>query len=253
MRPRRAEAKRVSSAVSRAGGSVSISALAASMRNFGFEVRAGAPRRSHASSLRSRFCLRSQSVPRVVADLVEEPAVVGDDEQRGPALPQVPGQPGDALDVQVVRRLVEQDQQVARVRLDQRLGQRDAPPLAAGERADDRVEALRETRRVEAAEQAGDHVADLRLPGPLVLLAAAEQLRADRGVGIEFVVLADHDQVRVAAVHDASRVGLLQLGQQLEQGRLAAAVASDHADPVAFGQAERHSVQQRAGAVGLAD
>ncbi|SIM50426.1 Uncharacterised protein [Mycobacteroides abscessus subsp. abscessus] len=42
--------------VSRTGGTSAISSLAASMRNFGLEVRAGAPRRSHASSLRIRFC-----------------------------------------------------------------------------------------------------------------------------------------------------------------------------------------------------
>ena len=40
------------------GGSSSISVLAASIRNFGFEVRAGGPRRSQASSLRSRFFRR---------------------------------------------------------------------------------------------------------------------------------------------------------------------------------------------------
>ncbi len=36
-----------------------MSAFAASMRNFGLEVRAGAPRRSQASSLRMRFCRRA--------------------------------------------------------------------------------------------------------------------------------------------------------------------------------------------------
>ena len=50
-------------------------------------------------------------LPRAVADLVQEPAVVGDDDQRGLApRGQVPGQPGDALDVEVVGRLVEQQQ-----------------------------------------------------------------------------------------------------------------------------------------------
>ena len=36
-----------------------MSELAASIRNFGFAVRAGAPRRSQASSLRTRFCRRT--------------------------------------------------------------------------------------------------------------------------------------------------------------------------------------------------
>ena len=44
---------------SRGSGTSAMIALAASMRNFGFEVRAGAPRRSHASSFFMscwRFC-----------------------------------------------------------------------------------------------------------------------------------------------------------------------------------------------------
>ena len=59
VRPSRAPAKRVSSTESRGAGSSAIRALAASIRNCGFDVRAGGPRRSQASSLRSRFCLRS--------------------------------------------------------------------------------------------------------------------------------------------------------------------------------------------------
>ncbi len=57
--PSRAVAKRSSSTLSRAGGSSAISALAASIRNRGLEVRAGGPRRSQASSLRSSSCRRS--------------------------------------------------------------------------------------------------------------------------------------------------------------------------------------------------
>ena len=57
--PSRWVAKRCSSSRSRGGGSSSMSTWAASMRNFGLEVRAGAPRRSHASSLRIRFWRRS--------------------------------------------------------------------------------------------------------------------------------------------------------------------------------------------------
>src|SRR4051794_14882028 len=57
--PRRAVAKRSSSTRSRGSGSPAISALAASMRNFGFDVRAGGPRRSQASSLRTSWRRRS--------------------------------------------------------------------------------------------------------------------------------------------------------------------------------------------------
>src|ERR1700735_1133078 len=101
-----------------------MSALAASMWNLGLDVRAGAPRRSQASSLRARFCrfasvgagtrarptrCRMQDVGGVAAlerlhdpvvdlpgggaDLVEEPAIVGDDDEAAragrPAPPEV--------------------------------------------------------------------------------------------------------------------------------------------------------------------
>ena len=42
-----------------------MSSLAAWMRNFGFDVRAGGPRRSQASSLRIRFWRRA-SVPAAI-------------------------------------------------------------------------------------------------------------------------------------------------------------------------------------------
>jgi hypothetical protein len=53
--PSLAVASRASSTVSRAAGSSAISAVAASTRNFGLLVRAWGPRRSQASSLRSRL------------------------------------------------------------------------------------------------------------------------------------------------------------------------------------------------------
>ena len=114
MRPSRAGASARSSTAVRGGGTSAISASAASMRNFGLDVRAGGPRRSQASSLRSRFCRRAsladglpvalgpgQHVGGVAAvelrtapsatsqvrshDRVQEPAVVGDDQQRAAA------------------------------------------------------------------------------------------------------------------------------------------------------------------------
>lgn len=62
VRPSREEANFISSLVSRGGGTSAISSLAASTRKRGFDVRAGAPRRSQASSLRTRFCRLVSSV-----------------------------------------------------------------------------------------------------------------------------------------------------------------------------------------------
>ena len=157
--PSRWVANRCSSIRSRGGGTSSMSAFAASIRNFGLDVRAGGPRRSQASSLRTRFwrrCLRGGRLPRPLglgeherrvaalvavddavvdlpgplADGVEEPAVVGDDHQRRGPGRHVLGQPGDRLDVEVVGRLVEHDQVVA---AEEQRGQRAAPALATGQ------------------------------------------------------------------------------------------------------------------------
>ena len=81
---------------------------------------------------------RSCTSQVVGADLVEEPPVVGHDHEparvRRPAPLEVPGEPGDALDVEVVGGLVEEDDVVV---ADEQRGERDAAALAAGEVADD--------------------------------------------------------------------------------------------------------------------
>ena len=83
-------------------------------------------------------------LPGERADGVQEPAIVGDDEHRAAARGEVVREPVDALDVEVVGRLVEQQQLGV---AEQRLGERDPAPLAAGQRRDRGVEALREAAR----------------------------------------------------------------------------------------------------------
>ena len=204
--PSRWLAKRWSSIRSRGGGTSSMRALAASMRNFGFDVRAGGPRRSHASSLRARFSRRVSDagglagalglgqdvrrvaalvgvhravvdLPRGLADLVEEPAVVGHHDERAGQADEVGGEPGDRLDVEVVGRLVEDDQVVAR---EQQRRQRAATALAAGQPDDRAVEG-------DAGEQLLDDLAGGRVGGPLVVLATAEHRLAD-AVGVDQLV-----------------------------------------------------------------
>ncbi len=194
--------------------------------------------------------LAALHVPHAGADLVEEPAVVGDADERGAALLQVLGQPGDALDVEVVGGLVE-DQEV--LVGDEQLGEGDAAALAAGERADDGVEALAEAGQVEAAEETGQDVADLGVAGPLVVGHVADDLVADGGLGIEGVVLGEDSHAQAAGLGDPAGVGLLQLGEHPDEGGLAVAVAADHADAVPLGHAEGDAVQQGTCAVHLAD
>ncbi len=67
-----------------------------------------------------------------LGDVVEEVAVVGDEHDGAGVFLQVPLEPGDALGVEVVGRLV-QEQEVGA--LEQDLAERDAPAFAAGERA----------------------------------------------------------------------------------------------------------------------
>ncbi len=72
-------------------------------------------------------------LPRVRGDGVEKPPIVRDDDERthprGPSAAQVLGEPGDSLDVEVVRGLVE-EQDVDRTH--ERARQRDALALPAG-------------------------------------------------------------------------------------------------------------------------
>ena len=115
-------------------------------------------------------------LPRRGADRVEEPAVVRHDQQRAAARREMAREPVDPLDVEVVRRLV-QEQQLGAV--EERAGQRDPAALPARERADARVEAVREPRHRDAAEQAVEHRAERRVARPLVVGAAADELVAD--------------------------------------------------------------------------
>jgi hypothetical protein len=162
----------------------------------------------------------------------------------------VAGEPVDALDVEVVGRLVEQQQLGV---AEQRLGERDAPPLAAGQRADRRVEAAREAAHLDAAEQALQDGAKARVGGPLVVGAALYELLAD-GLGvIEVVALAEQRELQAADARDGARVGLLGARDQPQQRRLAVAVAADDPDAVAGVDAERDVLQDGTRGVALAD
>src|SRR5205823_4887592 len=127
-------------------------------------------------------------VPHPRTDLVEEPAVVGDDDQGAAAGPQMAGQPRNALDVEVVGGLVQDDQVLFG---DEEFGQGDAAALAAGEGADDGVQALVEAGQVEVAEEAGQDVADLGVAGPLVVGQIADDLVPDGSGRVEGVVLGE--------------------------------------------------------------
>lgn len=175
---------------------------------------------------------------------------MGDADEGGAAGLEVARQPGDALDVEVVGGLVEDDQ----VGLaDEELREGDAAALTAGQGRDDRVESLREAGQVESAEETGEHVADLGVARPLVVGEVADDLVPDGRLGVEGVVLREDAEAQAAAVGDAAGVGVLQLGEHPDEGGLAVAVTPDDTDPVPLGHAERYAVEQGTGAVHLAD
>ncbi len=180
-----------------------------------------------------RLDLPVMHLPHRLAHLVEEPAVVRDDQQRaGPLRPtvlQVFGEPVDRHDVQVVCRLVECEHIPV---LEQQAGEVGAATLAAGERADPRIE-------IEAAEQRLDDLAGLRLRGPFVILAAFERGLADRGVIVELVTLVEHAERQAVARGDTARIRSLRAFEQVQQRGFAVAVAADDAYAVAFEHALR--------------
>lgn len=189
-------------------------------------------------------------VPHAGADLVEEPPVVGDADESGAPGAQVVGQPGDALDVEVVGGLVEDDQVLL---VDEELGQRDTAALATGERGDDGVEPVLEAGEGQAAEEPGEHIADLGAARPLVVGEIADDLLADGLRRVQGVVLGEDAETQPAVVGDAAGVRLLQLGEHPDEGGLAVAVAAHDTDPVALGHPEGYAVEQGTGAVHLAD
>ena len=135
---------------------------------------------------------------------------MGDDQHRAAARGQVAGQPGDRLDVEVVGRLVEQ-QQVGMV--EQRVRERDPAPLAAGETADRGVEPVgeaAEARRRRAGRRGPPR--KIAVAGPLVLGAVADQQRRRRSSpAVELVALVEQRRcagrrVRVTCRRRAARL-----------------------------------------------
>ena len=182
-------------------------------------------------------------LPHGEADLVEEPAVVRDDEERPlpsrPAGLEMVGQPGYGAHVEVVGRLVEgEDVPVA----DKQPRQVDAAALPARKRPDLRLPG-------DVAQQRGDHRADAGVARPLMLGGVAHDAVA-HGVPVpQPVLLAQDADPRAPAHRDAAVVRLEQARHDREQRRLAVAVLAHDPDAVALGQAEAHARQHLPGRV----
>ena len=185
-------------------------------------------------------------------DVVEEVAVVGDDQDRARVAAQMTLEPGDGLGVEMVRRLVEKEKLGL---LEQELAERDAAPLAAREaigrpvvgRAAERVHGLLDVRVEVPQALRLDLVLERRhLVGGLVgvvhgeLVVAVEDRLARRDPLHD--VLADslcRIELRLLRqVADARAFGdpavadeiLVDAGHDAQERRLARAVDAEHAD-----------------------
>ncbi len=172
-------------------------------------------------------------------DAVEQVAVVGDQDERARELEQALLEHLERRDVEVVGRLVE-DQQVGG--LEHQPREQDARLLAAREPADRRVELLGAEQ--EALRPRGDVDAaaleDHRVP------VGRERARSESvGVEARAVLLEEHD-LQAGRALDRARVGRLLPGEQAQQRGLAAAVRAEQAQPRARREDEVEAAHDRA-------
>jgi hypothetical protein len=147
----------------------------------------------------------------------------------------VPAQPVDRLDVEVVGRLVEQ-QQVAFG--GEQAGQGDPAALTAGQ-------PRRLGGQVDVADQFGHHGPGqrVRLPRHRRRGPVGEQHLRHRA--LQLVGLTQVAGAQPGAARHPPGVRLDRPCEQAEQGRLARAVAADDADPLPGRDAKRDAVKQR--------
>ena len=127
-----------------------------------------------------RDALAAVELEDPAGDVVEEVPVVGDGDDGALVGLQVPLEPGDGLGVEVVRRLVE-EQEVGR--REQEPAERDAAPLAAGERRDVAV-ALGEAERVHRAVERLVEAPRVGAVDPVLHLRLLGEERVEVGVGL---------------------------------------------------------------------
>ena len=210
---------------------------------------------------RMRPCAAVGQLHDARGDVLEEVAIVRDEDHRAGEGAQEFLQPRDGRGVEMIGRLVEQQQ----VRLPgERAAERHAALLAARERADRCIE-RRRAQSVGLGANAGvevpavgvldavEHVGQLVL-GALAGFVAAEPFHDVGGAG--FDVLADRLPIlqlellrqvahaQAAAARDLARVRPERPGEDLEERGLARAVASDEADLLTRRDRQAHALEE---------
>jgi hypothetical protein len=207
-------------------------------------------------------------------EIPQERAVVGDDDDRPPVGREPPAQPCDGVGVEVVRRLVQEEEFGARA---QRAGEGQPGALAAGQRSQgprtvdpadpEPVEGGGDARVRLVPTPFGEDLQQLAVPGEFVgrrtgevLLGTAQRALQGPQAGEVRVDGVAHGrrgrqagglgQVREAAggaQRDLPLVGSLEADEEAEQGGLAGSVLPDDRDPLSGADGERDPVEDTAG------
>jgi hypothetical protein len=179
-------------------------------------------------------------LPHAGADRIQEPPVVRDHDQAAgactPAGVQVSGEPRDALDVEMVGGLVQQQHVVV---AHQQGRQVHPAELPTGQGVQVRLE-------VDVGEQSGHHVPDPGVGGPLVVRPVADHTGAHAHPGDDRVLLVEHAHPDPAPYRDPTGIDLPGACEGPQQRGLAVTVAADDADPVPVLDPERDRVEQHA-------
>src|SRR5207237_6254671 len=180
----------------------------------------------------------------VRGDAIEEPAIVADDDGAAGVVEQRLLERAQRVDVEVVGRLVEQQQVRAFL---QELGEMHAIAFAAGERAD--LALLLRALEVEPGDERAR--GDRPLADHQLVLAAGDLLPHALVRTERVAALIDVARLHGLAETQRPRIRLLLPRDHPEQRRLAGAVRSDHADDAAARQREVQIVHEQEVAVRL--
>jgi hypothetical protein len=193
--------------------------------------------------------MRAAQLDHAVGHALEEPAIVADRQIARGVLSERRLQPEDALHVEVVGGLVEQ-QHVGPAGQLADDGEALAP--AAGEIVHARV-GIREAGSRERHRHAQLRRGRIRRLGVAGLAHRRRHHELDRAVRREARLLRHVAQARLAAKRPRPRVGRLDAGQETQQRGLARAIRPHEADAVPLRQGEREILEEGCGAVRLAD
>ena len=155
-------------------------------------------------------------------------------------------EPEDAVEVEVVRGLVEQQQ----LGLAHQLARDREPLLPAARQRRRRLALVREAGAAQRHRDAGVEPRESSSGAPA---SASRRTEATRRVRRERRILRHVAEAQPLARRARPRVRRLEPGQDLQQRRLARAVRPDEADVVALEDAEREALEQGRGAEGLGE